>query len=264
MVVLGSCGAWPEPGRACAGFLVEEAGFRVVLDLGYGTLSRLLAELGSVSAEGLDAVVVTHAHPDHCVDLHGLLRARWFGRRGAPALPLLCPAGVVDRLVALEDGDRSALDATFRWSPLPGDPLRLGPFRVVSGPLPHHVPNVGVRLESLDGGGATIAYSGDTGIDPGLVELGRDVDLFILDATTRDQRPDSAPGDGLNLRAVEAGRVATDAGARRLLLTHFWPGNDREATRRAAATAYRGPILLADEGLRLDVSPRSTPAAEPK
>lgn len=253
MVVLGSCGAWPEPGRACAGFLVEHAGFRIVLDLGYGTLSRLLTELGSVSARGLDAVVVTHAHPDHCVDLHGLLRARWFGDRGAPAIRLCCPAGVVERLVELEDGDRTAVDATFVWSSLPGDPLSLGPFRLISVPLPHHVTNVGVRLESTGPGGGAIAYTGDTGMDPRLVELGRDADLFIVDATTRDQQPGSAPADALNLRDVEAGRVAAASGARRLLLTHFWPGNDREGSRRSAATAYRGPILVADEGMRLDL-----------
>ena len=253
VLVLGSCGAWPEPGRACAGMVVEHAGYRVVLDLGYGTLSRLLTELGSVSAQGVDAVVVTHAHPDHCVDLHGLLRARWFGDRAAPSIPLCCPIEVVDRLVALEDGQRSAIEATFRWSPLPARALRLGPFRLVSLPLPHHVTNVGVRIESADGAGPTIAYTGDTGMDPRLVELGRDADLFIVDATTRDQQPSSAPGDGLNLRDVEAGQVAAAAGARCLLLTHFWPGNDREASRRAAATAYSGPVLLADEGLRLDV-----------
>jgi ribonuclease BN (tRNA processing enzyme) len=253
VVVLGSCGAWPEPGRACAGFLIELAGFRLVLDLGYGTLSRLLTELGSVSAEGLDAVVITHRHPDHCLDLHGLLRARWFGRRGAPAVPLCCSADVLGRLVALEDGDRSAVDATFRWVPLPGDSLHLGPFRLHSVALPHHVPNAGVRVESE---GGTIVYTGDTGTDRRLAELARDADLLIMDATTRNQQPGSAPADGLNLRDVEAGRVAAAARVRRLLLTHFWPGNDREASRRAAAAAYGGPILIAEEGLRIDVDVR--------
>ena len=60
LVVLGSCGAWPEPGRACSGFLLEHDGFRVALDLGYGTLPRLLSLLGSPTAAGIDAVVVTH------------------------------------------------------------------------------------------------------------------------------------------------------------------------------------------------------------
>ena len=87
LVVLGSCGAWPEPGLACSGFVLEHAGYRVVLDLGYGTYSRLAAHTGSVVGAGIDAVVVTHEHPDHMVDLHALFRARWFGSRGSPRLP---------------------------------------------------------------------------------------------------------------------------------------------------------------------------------
>ncbi len=74
-VVLGSCGAWPEPGRACSGLVVEHDGAQIVIDLGYGTLPRLLSLPGSSSADGVDAVIVTHAHSGHMVDLHGLLRA---------------------------------------------------------------------------------------------------------------------------------------------------------------------------------------------
>jgi ribonuclease BN (tRNA processing enzyme) len=86
VVVLGGCGAWPEPGRACSGFLLEHDGFRVALDLGYGTLPRLLSLLGSATAVGLDAVIVTHDHPDHVIDLHGLFRARLYDGRHLWAL----------------------------------------------------------------------------------------------------------------------------------------------------------------------------------
>ena len=98
LVVLGGCGAWPEPGRACSGFLLEHDGFRVVLDLGYGTLPRLLALLGSTTAAGLDAVVVTHDHPDHVVDLHGLFRARLYDGRQLPRIALFAPEAVVERV----------------------------------------------------------------------------------------------------------------------------------------------------------------------
>ncbi|MGH7921975.1 MAG: MBL fold metallo-hydrolase [Candidatus Dormibacteraceae bacterium] len=252
LLVLGSCGAWPEPGRACAGFLLEHRGFRIVLDLGYGTLPRLLSALDSTVGDGLDAALVTHRHPDHCVDLHGLLRARWFGRRGAPPLPLYAPEDVVDRLVELEDGDRGAVDAVFRWHPLPAPPAPVGPFWLTSVPVPHYVPTAGVRLAAPD---LIVAYTADAVPDPCLVELGRDADLFIVDATTRDQQPGSPPSDGvdLDLRDVDAGRLAAAAGAHRLLLTHFWPGNDREASRQAAAQAYPGPIQLAGEGLSIDL-----------
>jgi ribonuclease BN (tRNA processing enzyme) len=252
VVVLGSCGSWPEPGRACSGFVLEHRGARIVLDLGYGTLPRLLALLGSSSADGIDAVIVTHAHPDHMVDLHGLLRARWFGRRGAPPIPLHAPELVLARLTGLEDDGPEVVRRVFDWHPLPAPAGPVGPLRLASMPLPHYLPNAGVRLS---GPGLTVAYTGDTGRDPALAELGRDADLFIADATDRWQRPGaasvaSAPqGPSLNLTAREAGEAAAAARARRLLLTHFWPHNDRQASGAAAAAAFGGEILLADEGL---------------
>jgi ribonuclease BN (tRNA processing enzyme) len=248
LVVLGSCGGWPEPDRACSGYVLEYGGARIVLDLGYGTLPRLLALLGSPAADGLDAVAVTHAHADHMVDLHGLLRARWFGNRGAPAIPLYAHQTVLTRLLALEDDGEEVVRQVFDVRPLPASPQQVGPFRLESVPLPHYVPNTGVRLSAP---GVTVAYTGDTGPDPALAELGADADLYIADATDRGQRSGTpaAPEGELNLTARQAGQAAAGAGARALLLTHFWPGNDREAERSAAAAAFAGQILLADEGL---------------
>jgi ribonuclease BN (tRNA processing enzyme) len=249
LVALGSCGAWPEAGRACSGYVLEHDGFRVVLDLGYGTLSRLLELLGSSIAEGVDAVIVSHKHPDHMVDLHGLFRARWFGLPSASALPLFAPAGVVERLKGLEEDDASGIDRVFDWHPLPGSAYELGPFRLESWLLPHFVPNAGVRL-SADG--LTVAYTGDTGPDPGLAELGRDADLFIVEASDRNQREPSAPtGPQMHLTARQAGEAAAAAGAHRLLLTHFWPENDRELSRASAGEVYGGEVLVATEGLRM-------------
>jgi ribonuclease BN (tRNA processing enzyme) len=252
LVVLGSCGGWPEPGRACSGFVVEHAGARVVLDLGYGTLPRLLALLGSSAADGIDAVIVTHAHPDHMIDLHGLLRARWFGRRSAAPIPLHAPEPVLARLISLEDDGADVVRRAFDWQPLlPAPPRQVGPFLLESMPLPHYLPNAGVRLSAP---GLVLAYTGDTGPDPGLAELGRGADLYIVDATDRQQRPGAPPapnGPALNLTAREAGQAAAAAGARRLLLTHFWPDNDRQASRADAAAEFGGQVLIADEDLEV-------------
>lgn len=254
LVVLGSCGAWPEPGRACSGFVLEHDGARIVLDLGYGTLPRLLSLLGSSAADGIDAVIVTHAHPDHMVDLHGLFRARFFGRRGAPEIPLFAPEQVRTRLLRVDDDGEDVLRRVFDWRPLPAAPQQVGPVRLESMLLPHYVPNAGVRLS---GPGLTLAYTGDTGPDPALAELGREADLFIVDATDSAQRRGGRPASNppvltppvLTLTARQAGAAAASAAARRLMLTHFWPDNDREASRVAAAAEFPGEILLADEGL---------------
>jgi len=249
LVVLGSCGAWPEAGRACSGFLLEHNGFRAVLDLGYGTLPRLFDLLGSSLGDGIDAVVVTHRHPDHMIDLHGLFRARRFGRRHAMAIPLYAPPGVLERVAMLEEDDADAVRQVFDMHEIPRGAEELGPFRLETYALPHFVPNVGVRLTCPE---FTLAYTGDTGPDPALADLGRDADLFIIEATSRDQQPATPPspaGQRLQLTARDAAAAATNAGARRILLTHFWPGNDREQSRAEAASVFSGEILLADEGL---------------
>ncbi len=237
--MLGSCGAFPEPGRACSGFAVEWDGFRVVLDLGYATLPRLL---GLWPDGRVDAVVITHEHPDHCVDLHGLFRL-WFYGGVSGRVPLFCPPGVLDRLAGLEpDVD---LGAVFDVRELPGA-ARVGPFALTGLALPHFVPSVGVRLAA---DGVVLAYTGDTGPSPVLAELGRDADMFIVEATDRVGETDRVCRNLMTSR--EAGVWARLAGARRLVLTHFWPGNDRAVAVAAARAEFGGEVLAAAEGMVL-------------
>jgi len=231
--------------------VIEHDGFRAVLDLGYGTLPRLLDVLGSSVADGLDAAVITHEHADHMVDLHGLFRARWFGRRDGPRIPLFAPEPVLDRVVGLEDPETADdLKVVFDWNPLPAGRYEVGPFILESVALPHHVLTAGVRLSAP---GLTIAYTGDTGPDPALVDLGRDADLYIVDATRPTPQVPPAGQARLLLSAAEAGEVATAAGARRLLLTHFWPDTDRSLARQAAQRGFRGDIYEASEGVVIEL-----------
>lgn len=232
--------------------MVEHDGFKLVLDLGYGTLPRLLDALASSVADGLDAVVITNEHADHMVDLHGLFRARWFGRRGDPRLLLYAPEPVLGKVVALEDPEAAEdLRAVFDWFPLPAAPYEVGPFTLESVALPHHVPTAGVRLTAS---GLTIAYTGDTGPDPALVDLGRDADIYIVDATRPTPTPPASDRPRLLLSAAEAGEVAAAAGARRLLLTHFWPDTDRELAVSEARRLFAGEIYQANEGAVIELS----------
>ncbi|HEX4699962.1 MAG TPA: hypothetical protein VH857_11460 [Actinomycetes bacterium] len=124
----------------------------------------------------------------------------------------------------------------------------MGPFRLQSWDLPHFVPDAGVRLTAP---GLVVAYTGDTGPDPALAVLGSDADLYVTEASDRGQQPGTPPpppGRALQLTAREAGHAAAAAGARRLLLTHFWPGNDRDSSRREAAAAFDGEVMVAEEG----------------
>lgn len=237
LTVLGTCGAWPEAGRAASGFLLEIDGFRLALDLGYATLPRLLEVC---PAKALDAVAITHEHPDHCADLSALCRALLFGGGLDNRLPLYCPPGVLERVQAMEPTED--LREVFEPHPLPGS-HEIGIFRLEGSPLPHHVPHAGVRLTAP---GLTVAYSGDAGGDHALGELAHKADLFIAGATLQ-----GAATDPRLLSAAEAGRWAARAEVRRLLLTHFWPDTDRGRCVTEAAATYDGEILAAAEGLVL-------------
>ncbi|MDF8266516.1 MBL fold metallo-hydrolase [Luteipulveratus flavus] len=242
LVVLGASGGWAPAGQASSGFLLEWDGVRIVLDLGYATLPQLLAR---VPDGDVDAVLVTHEHPDHCIDLHGLFRLRHYGHPGAPRLPLYCPDGVLDRLAGIEpDVD---LAAVFEHRPLPGE-YDLGPLHLTALPLPHFVPTVGLRLVTE---GLVLAYATDTGPDDALLDLGEGADPFVLDATDRPgetERPDRNL-----LTAAEAGTWAQRAGARSLMLTHLWPGTDPAASVDAARASFAGPVRVAARGLEVDL-----------
>jgi ribonuclease BN (tRNA processing enzyme) len=245
MTVLGGCGAWPAAGQACSGYLVEHDGFRVLVDPGYAIVPRLLEW---VAADAVDAVLVSHGHPDHCADLHPLLRARVLGvETPPPALPVHALPGAVDRVLAL-DGPGPVQEAVAVTEFTAGASFEVGPFRVDTWPLPHWVPNAGLRLSA---GGRVLAYTGDTGPSPAIVELAAGADLFLAEASFPGQVPaDAAPHLS---SARQAGQVAAAAGVGRLLLTHLLPGTAPEAAERAARQAYDGELAVAAGGVVMDL-----------
>ena len=240
LTVLGGCGGWPAAGLACSGYLIEHDGFRLLIDPGYATVPRLLAVADAAS---VDAVLISHGHPDHCADLNPLLRARAMGNEPASALPAFAPADALGPVLAL---DRPGMldNAIVLHEFTPGDRLTVGPFGVRSWLLPHWVPNAGLRLEA---DGRSLAYTGDTGPSPLLAELAAGADVLLAEATYPWQVPD---GYGrYQSSARQAGEAARQAGAGRLVLTHLWPGTDPDEAVRAAAESYPGQIAVAAPGL---------------
>jgi ribonuclease BN (tRNA processing enzyme) len=242
LTVLGGSGAWPTAQQGCSGYVVEENNFTLLLDPGYATLPVLLARM---PADAVDAVYVTHGHPDHCADLNPLLRARALTEPPAPVLDVWAQPGSLDAVLAL---DRPAMLAASYdlHDVVPGATFPIGPFEVTTFDLPHWLPNVAVRLSCRAG---TIAYTGDTGPSPTLVDMARDADILVADATYVDHVPDDSASYLSSARAM--GELAAAAGVRHLVLTHLWPGTNPVEARAAAKREFTGRIDVAAAGLNL-------------
>lgn len=138
---------------------------------------------------------------------------------------------MLEALVSLEDANADTGGRGFDFHPLPARQFRSVPSALSPG-LPHFVPSVGVRLSDPD---LTVAYTGDSGPDPALVVLGRDADLYVMEATDRHQQPSIRPAASeqrMHLTAAEAGQAAARAGARRCCS----PTSGRATTARLSAS----------------------------
>jgi ribonuclease BN (tRNA processing enzyme) len=240
LTVLGGAGAWPPAGGACSGYLVEEAGYRLLIDPGYAVLPRLLE---FITADGVDAVLVSHGHPDHVADLNPLLRARALRDIPAASLPTYALPGALGAVLAL---DRPGMldDALDLREFRAGEAFQIGPFAVSSRLLPHFMPNAGLRLTAS---GRSITYTGDAGPSNDLVELAQGSDLLLAEATYAERVPDDSAAY-LN-SALEVGRQAARAAVDRLVLTHLQPGTDPVAAREAARRSFDREIEVAAPGV---------------
>ena len=182
VTVLGSSGAYPAAGGAASGYLLEHDGFRVALDFGTGALSNLQLHMRH---DELDAIVLSHEHMDHCLDLYPLFIARFFAAEPLPALPLWAPPGAFDSVAVLEDDEgREQMRGVYHVHEVEaGSEFEVGPLRFSTRLLPHWVPDSGMRI-SADG--AVMTYTGDTGPSQEIETIPRDADLLIVEASWQD------------------------------------------------------------------------------
>lgn len=243
LTVIGGSGGYPGRGRPCSGYLVESDGFALLIDPGYGVAVALSAE----DAPTFDAVLVSHAHPDHCADLNPILRGRVWADDPLPPLPLYALPNALDAVLALDRPE--VLDGSYALALLePAGELTIGPFQVRTAPLPHPRPNVGFRITV---GGRSLLYTGDCGPSDELVRLADRADLLLAEATyAREVPPEIA---GALSSAADVGREAATAKVGRLVLTHLMPATDEADAIAVAAAAFDGPISVAQPGLTIEV-----------
>jgi len=212
-----------------------------MVDMGSGVLTRLRQV---IAPEELTHVVVTHLHPDHCVDLMGLeVHMVWGPGAGSPPLPVTGPPGLRERLIAFSGA--GGFDTAFTWSVFAPDAgeVDLGDgLTMRHREVPHLPPTNAVRFERR---GAAVCFGADCAYGDALPELAAGCDALVCEATFGAGPP--VPGVP-HLTATEAGRIAARAGVGRLLLTHLDPGGDVEATLAGARAEFPGPVALARPG----------------
>jgi ribonuclease BN (tRNA processing enzyme) len=248
VTVVGCSGSLPGPDSPASCYLVqaehEGRTWHLVLDLGNGSLGALQRY---VDLRDLDGVVVSHLHPDHCVDLCGLYVAQRYDPRGPNprAIPVHGPAGVAGRMARaydLDDADHMGAELDFReMQDRVG--FVVGPFTVTPFLVNHPVEAYGVRVEAQ---GRTLAYTGDTDACDALEHLCRDASLVLADSAFVDGRDDA---EGVHLSGSRAARAAVAAGGvHQLVLTHMPPWNDPEVCRAQASAVWPGEVGLASPG----------------
>jgi ribonuclease BN (tRNA processing enzyme) len=233
LTVLGCSGSYGGPnGGACSGYLVRSGSTSIWMDCGNGTFGHLQQH---VAAEDLTAVVITHEHPDHCVDVYGLHVLIRYGleREG---LPVYAPAGLAEHLGSLVGGDWGnafaweAIDETQRVS--------LGDLDLRFSRTDHPPPTYAVEVSSDH---KRLVYTSDTGPGWDVSAFAPGADLVLSEATYQHGKK---PAE-IHLSAHEAGLAAREAGARRLMLTHLWPRLDPHEMLAEGSEAYGESVVLA-------------------
>ena len=237
LTVLGCSGSLPGPDSPASGYLVEEDGYRVVLDLGNGALGPLQRH---VAAHEVNAIVLSHLHGDHCLDLTCYVNVLRYGPHEPNGrIPVIGPSGTRDRIETAYDplARKLGLHELFDFStPRSGE---LGPFAVSVAAVNHPVTAYAI---SLTVGDRTLVYSGDTGESDALVSLAHGADVLLCEATFG---PDEPYVPDLHLTGRQAGEHAARAGVDRLIVTHVPPWGSREVAVAEASETFKGSVEAA-------------------
>jgi ribonuclease BN (tRNA processing enzyme) len=261
LTILGKSPSWPDAGGACSGYLVEEQGFRLLLDCGPGVFgkARELIDYATV-----DAVLITHMHSDHFLDLIPFSYALAYAPRQQPVPvggypgtdcpacpPLHAPPGAIEvfRHIVCCWGKEDLIETAFEISEYePSADLEVGPFTVRFCEVPHFIPTFAVDLTSHD---TRFTFSADCSPNEELVGFARDTQLLLIEATL--PRPERTGIRG-HLTPGEAGDHGRRAGAQRLILTHYSDELDPAWVQSEAEQTYGDSVELAREGAVYELS----------
>lgn len=244
VIVVGCSGSYATPGNPCTSYLVRSKDASVLLDCGPGTLGPLQEVL---SLRELSAIVTTHCHPDHWLELPVIRNVfTWFQPRSGVPVYGTAQTRAMDRVISPRR-DNSRIDP-LEWTVVNADSsLTIGDQRWSFAATDHPVETLAVRV---DCGGRSFAFSSDTGPGWDFQSLGRGIDVAMCDASHGCEHEDRGIP---HMSARQAAHAAAVAGIKRLVLTHLAPGCDPDAQQREARSVFCGSVEVARPGLVLTI-----------
>lgn len=252
LTVLGKSPAWSDAGGACSSYLVDQAGRALVIDCGNGAFGKLRAHRDYREVE---AVVISHLHGDHLLDLVPFSYALTVGPDGGsldrPRLLAPAGAGAFFRRLAGTWGDEDLIVNAFALEEYePGVELEAAGIGV----RPHEVPHFGPTnaIELVAPGGGRMVFGADGRYSNRLIDAAAGADVLIAEATLADAVSGPADEEG-HMSAAEAGRLAAAAKVGRLVLTHISDELDLERARAEAEAEFGAPVEVAAEGSTYEV-----------
>lgn len=234
-----SCGTYiPEKGKGCSSYLLQNQGKNIVIDFGRGTIERLLR--AGIEYHEIGYILITHCHMDHMSELFSLMHLLINPPRDMkkPDITLIGPKGFSD-----------TMDMVFRFfKKSPGRNINIEEYckQEIAGltlegfPVKHSDDGLAYRLTEGD---KTICISGDTGECQGIRDAAEQADIAVIEATVPEPKDTHLTGE-------QAGKIAQDAGVKKLVLTHISPFYGKEAALSDAKKAFAGELIAAEEGMR--------------
>lgn len=237
ITVLGNSGPYPRAGSACSGYLLETEKFKILIDCGNGTLSRLLSIIENLNE--LDAIILSHLHSDHISDIMVMRYALGIGQakgRIAKSMPLYAPKDPEDTYTKLQ------FENAFIQNELNENSiLTFGDMRITFRPMSHPIRTFGVVVEK---NGKKFVYTADTKVCDSLFQMSQGADLLLSECNLLEKDRNE---DVYHLSAKQVGEVATNTGVKRLLLTHIWPEYDTNDILKEAQANFFGNVEIATE-----------------
>ncbi|MCR8849634.1 MBL fold metallo-hydrolase [Rossellomorea sp. SC111] len=242
LTVIGQWGGYPKAGEASTGYLLEANGFKLLIDCGSGVLSHLQHHIEPTE---LDAVLLSHYHPDHVADIgvlqHALLIQYFLGKYKG-TLPVYAHREDQQGYNSLTYKDLMAAHEYTEDSS-----LSVGPFTVTFVKSKHPVPCYGMRIEA---DGKSLFYTADSAYREEFVSFGQDADLLLCECNFYGEMDASNAG---HMTSLDAGRLAQKTSARNLILTHLPHFGDLEQLITEAKTIYSGHVSLAKKDMVVEI-----------